>query len=210
VDTATFSPIELQLSHLLLVGGRPCLDFCNTVEYRHSESPVEMLIGYRALIVWAHRAGLVSNTDATTLLTRIVDEEQVFLRALRLREAIYALIMAHLENRPVPTDALATLHGVWQTALDHRQVIYQNGQFSEAWAGALTPERILWMLALSAVHELTQETLRWVRPCPNCGWLFLDESRNHKRVWCNMQICGNRLKARRYYQRQKRSGGESL
>jgi predicted RNA-binding Zn ribbon-like protein len=31
-----------------------------------------------------------------------------------------------------------------------------------------------------------------------CRWLFLDTSKNHTRRWCDMKICGNRAKARRY------------
>ena len=36
-----------------------------------------------------------------------------------------------------------------------------------------------------------------VRRCanPECGWLFLDDSRAGKRRWCSMQSCGNRAKA---------------
>ena len=31
-----------------------------------------------------------------------------------------------------------------------------------------------------------------------CGWLFVDTSKNHSRRWCDMKICGNRMKARRF------------
>lgn len=39
--------------------------------------------------------------------------------------------------------------------------------------------------------------------CPNCGWLFLDRSRNRSRTWCDMAVCGNRSKAKRHYHRSK-------
>ena len=44
-----------------------------------------------------------------------------------------------------------------------------------------------------------------VRCCanPECGWLFLDDSRAGKRRWCSMQSCGNRAKARRHYHRSR-------
>lgn len=44
--------------------------------------------------------------------------------------------------------------------------------------------------------------------CPNCGWLFLDRSRNRSRTWCDMAVCGNRSKARRHYHRSKEEAGE--
>lgn len=43
--------------------------------------------------------------------------------------------------------------------------------------------------------------------CGNCGWLFLDRSKNKSRLWCDMSVCGNRMKAARHY--RKRMGGEA-
>lgn len=42
-----------------------------------------------------------------------------------------------------------------------------------------------------------------VKTCPgdNCGWMFLDETKNGRRTWCLMETCGNRAKAARHYQR---------
>jgi predicted RNA-binding Zn ribbon-like protein len=44
-----------------------------------------------------------------------------------------------------------------------------------------------------------------VRVCAaeDCGWLFLDTSKNHTRRWCSMKSCGNRAKARRHYNKEK-------
>lgn len=39
--------------------------------------------------------------------------------------------------------------------------------------------------------------------CGNCGWLFMDRSRNRSRVWCDMRVCGNRAKASRHYYRHR-------
>jgi predicted RNA-binding Zn ribbon-like protein len=39
-----------------------------------------------------------------------------------------------------------------------------------------------------------------LRSCdnPECRWLFLDTSKNQTRRWCDMKLCGNRMKARRF------------
>jgi predicted RNA-binding Zn ribbon-like protein len=39
--------------------------------------------------------------------------------------------------------------------------------------------------------------------CRNCGWLFIDRSKNRSRAWCDMAVCGNRAKANRHYRRKK-------
>lgn len=42
-----------------------------------------------------------------------------------------------------------------------------------------------------------------VRVCGNCGWLFIDRTRNANKRWCIAGLCGSRTKARRYYARKK-------
>jgi predicted RNA-binding Zn ribbon-like protein len=44
-----------------------------------------------------------------------------------------------------------------------------------------------------------------LRHCLNdqCGWLFMDDSKNGSRRWCSMRSCGNRAKAQRHYLRSK-------
>ena len=39
---------------------------------------------------------------------------------------------------------------------------------------------------------------------PACRWLFLDRSKNQARVWCDMAVCGNRAKVKRFLARQRR------
>lgn len=40
---------------------------------------------------------------------------------------------------------------------------------------------------------------------PECGWLYLDRTRNQSRVWCDMAACGNRAKVNRYLRRRAQS-----
>lgn len=64
-------------------------------------------------------------------------------------------------------------------------------------------------VATSALSLLPAETVRRLRICPNCGWLFLDRSRNSSRMWCDMTVCGNRSKAKAHY-RRRRAATEEL
>ena len=58
------------------------------------------------------------------------------------------------------------------------------------------------LLAWSRVHEQMPGRLR---ACANdeCRLFLLDRSRPNTARWCSMKICGNRLKARRHYQRAR-------
>ena len=59
-------------------------------------------------------------------------------------------------------------------------------------------------LASAALDLLTSGELNKLSACsnPECRWLFLDGSKNKARRWCDMKLCGNRIKARRYRGRQ--------
>lgn len=57
--------------------------------------------------------------------------------------------------------------------------------------------------ARSALRLIDAERADAIKICSHCGWLFLDRSKNRSRTWCDMAVCGNRVKARRHYRRQK-------
>jgi len=50
---------------------------------------------------------------------------------------------------------------------------------------------------------MLNDELSRVRECANqeCHWLFVDRSRNRSRRWCDMAICGNVMKVRRFRQK---------
>jgi len=60
-------------------------------------------------------------------------------------------------------------------------------------------------LVESAVSLLTSAKLERLRRCGNstCYWLFIDETRNHSRRWCEMASCGNVVKVRRHRERAR-------
>jgi predicted RNA-binding Zn ribbon-like protein len=51
-------------------------------------------------------------------------------------------------------------------------------------------------------HVLTLPTDR-LRIChgPNCSWIFIDSSKAGRRRWCDMGVCGNDAKSRRFHAR---------
>ena len=57
--------------------------------------------------------------------------------------------------------------------------------------------------AHSALMLLSRPEPERLKICPNCNWLFLDRSRNRSRAWCDMAVCGNRVKASRHYRRNR-------
>ena len=78
---------------------------------------------------------------------------------------------------------------------------------SWAWSDEPRLDRVLWPVLRAAARLLTSLERERVRQCAagDCAWLFLDRSRNGTRRWCDMTVCGNREKARRFQRRARRS-----
>jgi predicted RNA-binding Zn ribbon-like protein len=192
-------------------GGNLCLDFANTVNNRTSERRKDLLASYGDLLHWGQEAGVVSPKSAERL-RRLAEEapghaKSALRSALQAREAIYSLFSAMIGRRGVPGAALATLNTALRQASEHAQIVPRNRHFSWEWAlPEESLESVLWPVARAAAELLTSEELVLVRECAaeGCGWLFLDKTKNHRRRWCDMKTCGNRDKARRYYERMKK------
>ena len=207
-------PQNRQKSPFEFTGGNLCLDFANTVDNfpnnRKGEHPVELLTGYSRLLRWGEESGAITKKTAEGL-NQLASEspgnaQLVLSHAIQLRDAIYDIFSALSHRRGIPTAALATVNQAVQHASDHAEVVHANRHFEWRW---ILPENhldsMLWPVARAAAELLTSDDLTNVRQCASdtCAWLFLDKTKNHRRRWCDMRICGNRDKARRYYQRQK-------
>lgn len=192
-----------------LVGGRLCLDFCNTVVDRRSALD-DRLETYADLVGWARRAGVLNSEEARRL-TRLgmrspTEALVVWGRAIRVREALTSIFGAVAEGRRIRPVALEVLNAELAGAMARSQVVPTETGFTWLWAeGGKSLDCVIWPIARSAADLLTDGPLGAIRRCEGrgCGWLFLDTSRNRTRRWCDMRICGNRAKARRHHQRMK-------
>ncbi len=201
-----------------LSGGHPALDLVNTLDDRFAEAgPVELLADYGGLLRFAQQTGLL-HPRQVRLLTKSVRPQAAAgaLRSARdLREALAAAFYASLAGRPPPDPDVRTLERHFLASEQHRQLQWReaaarNGQPGIAWHwGRFEKEAELpvWILAQQAAQLMLSDSMQRVRACgaDTCRWLFLDTSKNHTRRWCNMKVCGNRIKARRF---QARRGAE--
>ncbi|MFH2110441.1 MAG: ABATE domain-containing protein [Candidatus Bathyarchaeota archaeon] len=189
-----------------LLGGTPCLDFANTVDWRKGE-PRELLNSVHDLIDWARQAGVIPDADAEILQEAAKrdpgEAEALLRRALSLRETIHRLFKAAAEGEDPDQRDLEHLNEELAQALSHMKLTRIGPALTLQLQGDAA-EKILWTLAHSAAQLLASPSLTRVKECDDlrCGWLFLDTSRNGTRRWCSMDDCGNRNKARRHHQRK--------
>jgi predicted RNA-binding Zn ribbon-like protein len=71
------------------------------------------------------------------------------------------------------------------------------------WTLSVPPERELAVRAVLAWDALAKNSPGRLRPCANdeCRLFLIDHSKGGTARWCSMAVCGNRMKARRHYQR---------
>jgi predicted RNA-binding Zn ribbon-like protein len=73
------------------------------------------------------------------------------------------------------------------------------------WTLSVDPERRLAVRAVLAWDTLARQSPGRLRPCANeeCRLFLIDHSKGNTARWCSMALCGNRMKARRHYQRTR-------
>lgn len=191
---------------LPLVGGALCLDFINT-----ESDEVDWLESYTRLVRWCRHAGGLCSETASSLLTLAEraprEARSVARRARRLRASLVrALTAAAHGGTPDPGDLAAVNRELAQALGNLRLTLEPNGLEIGYDSDALALERALWPVARSAADLFASDQLARVKQCDGetCSWMFLDTSRSGRRRWCDMRVCGNRAKARRYYARNKR------
>ena len=118
-----------------------------------------------------------------------------------LREAAARVFYAAVGREDPPVQAIQQLEQFFKDAEAHRKLRWSANHLRWDFpAGLIAPELPLWILSLTTARLITSGKMEMLRACdsPECRWLFLDTSKNHTRRWCDMKICGNRMKARRF------------
>jgi predicted RNA-binding Zn ribbon-like protein len=202
-----------------LVGGDPCLDFVNTVGGRVKHAAgvqarvrADKLACYLDLVAWSVHAGLLGESAGRGLVrltaARPREARAALRQALEFREALYRTLRVLMLGRvPAPAD-LAVLN-VELAACRSRELLAagREGLRFDWRDAAQRLESPLWPVVRAAAALLTSPALARLRQCDgeDCGWLFLDGSRNRSRMWCTMEDCGNLSKVRRFRERHARA-----
>jgi predicted RNA-binding Zn ribbon-like protein len=189
--------------------GSLAIDFVNTVDWRGRARPDENLHAYRDLLRWGLAHGAVDRDAARRLLAWSEAHpglaRRALERAIAMRESLAALFQAVARGRPAPPAAIARLEEACRSAWEARRLVATPDGARWAWREA-DPDRPARAAALDAERLLVAADRPPLKECAgeDCGWLFLDTSRTRRRRWCSMESCGNRAKARRFYERARR------
>ncbi|MBE1875661.1 CGNR zinc finger domain-containing protein [Myceligenerans sp. TRM 65318] len=109
-------------------------------------------------------------------------------------------VLQALVRGEAPVDTLAPL----LDGVRRRPAVAGDGV---EWAVEVEDARRPAVRAVLAWDEVRRHSPGRLRPCANdeCARFLLDHSRPNRARWCSMALCGNRMKARRHYERTRGS-----
>ena len=192
-----------------VIAGHPSLDLVNTLDWRFRESGAEeLLAGYDDLLRFCAQSEILNPKQIRNIVRSGTDTDAAdALVAIRaLREAAAEIFYAAVDSRTPPASQIKIVEDFSKQARDRQRMVWTGSRLAWEWpASECGPDLPLWILALGTARLLLSDDMRLVRACDNtdCRWLFLDTSKNHTRRWCDMKVCGNRMKARRFKAQHK-------
>ena len=171
----------------------PCVELTRTRGWEERDRSDDDLTSYGALLDWSREAGILDSRAGRALSERAdadPDEaEEVLERARSLRRALYRVLTAVAEDRDPPAPALERVNEEIGRAGRHLRLT-GGGREYELELDVKGGERLdlpLLRVARSAAELLTSPEVERLKLCDahDCGWLFIDASRNRSRRWCD-------------------------
>jgi predicted RNA-binding Zn ribbon-like protein len=187
-----------------------CLDFANTIHDRRAEDQEEELHDISDVLQWAKEAALLSTADHDRLAAHYRRKSREaaaeLADAIKVRDLLVSIFSSIAIGNSVPNQRLSELNSALAQVPGLLRLHKNSGRIRTEWTSAANGlKQVLFPVLTSAAELLASDRVGRVRECGSndCTWLFVDESRNRSRRWCDMRACGNRMKARRHYQRAK-------
>lgn len=207
------------------VGGDVAIDFVDTVDWTERGLENDRFASYERLLEWAEGAGVVRAPELEGLRRAAARDEYAAEQAVRDAAALRDLLertFSRLVRGKRIDEEIAELNGAWlrralaELALLRREegdrTDRDGSPFVIAWPrAAVSLDSPLWSAAWSAARLLASADVSRIRRCGgiDCGWYYVDRSRNGRRRWCQMETCGTLMKTHRRAQRNARERAKS-
>jgi predicted RNA-binding Zn ribbon-like protein len=185
VQTAEVKPAPMPL---LLVQA-----FVNTWE---ADEESDLFLQPPTAAAWLTEAHMLAVGDALT-------EDELHL-ARAIREGIRALLVANNGGPAASSDDVEPLQELAERR-GFRAAVEEDGRisFRPEPEGGLEAELARLLIVMRDAQG--DGTWRRLKACfnPDCRWAFYDRSHSRRGTWCDMAVCGNRMKNRKLRERRR-------
>lgn len=181
----------------VFVGGNLSVDFSNTIKVVDG-SKTDLLITSTSLHNWTQKLKLEVPFESI---------DRNFEHFICLRDLIHNCFQDFAYKRKIDVNNLKAFNNFIQQFGIHPHILpgVQNS-LTLTYQSKQIDSPLLHHIVQSFFEVISDEfNLMRLKPCENedCVLLFLDKSKNRTRRWCSMTICGNKIKASRFYKRNR-------
>ena len=179
----------------LFLADNLALDFINS-EYGTGDNRHDCFDDARSVIDWLETVGLVP--QGTVAPPELLSE------ARQLRDAARAIVHAAMKSEEAD---LTVINRVLETGRPEARLKWEQDTQRyrvDVRFDTESPTGLLWPVADALVKLVTDDKFEYVRQCEahDCILLFHDLSKSHRRRWCSMATCGNRMKVAAFRSRK--------
>ncbi len=197
-----------KITDLPLDGGCLCFNFINTKGTWKKEQSKDFLTNYLDILPWMERQNVVEEKYIEQLEdlanSNYSSTPIVFNKILDFRELVYLLFSQIASTRQISQTLIQRFNQFLKRYGANLELLSNNGQlifYPRLYAKNL--EEPLWLLIHFTKKIIENEPFKKIKECPECGWIFLDRTKNNRQKFCNPTICGARVKMRKYYRSKK-------
>ena len=192
-------------------GGHPALNFINTEKKDSKGNYIDSLTSYQSFLGWCFDTNII---DLDTFMELDLEQHcyqkeasMTFSSVITLRKYMGEILHCLMKGLDVN---LSVLNCVNDYAVKMRErmryEMCDDGKIRLVWFNINEELNLpFWEVLYSSVALLTSNNIKNVKKCPICGCLFLDSSRSNNRVWCNIKLCGNQHKNKKYISKLKKA-----
>ena len=184
-------------------GGSLALDFVNTVYWRNTNKRKEWLRDSADLFAWVELVCGAKPSIPDQFDRRVPERPSFYSDAILLRETLYSLFEAVAKNRPPPDEDWQLFNDSLAVAMARTRLHSSRTGFEWGFEPVEPLRSFHYPILKDAADLLVSPELMRLNICanPQCGWLFLDRTKNRSKKFCCQNPCANRAKARRHYLR---------
>jgi predicted RNA-binding Zn ribbon-like protein len=187
-----------------IIGGDSALDLVNTVSGWEDDAE-DWIPDAGSFLDWARMSGLLNiyeKNQAAHMAAASPDSVERVRAALKeLRFALWHLIDSLQHGKPAKPGYVSVLND-WTRRLGlSRHVTFRHSKLDFALDSDISIMDVPGhRVTAAALALLMDPPAGRIKTCSgaNCGWKFVDKSKNSSRRWCDMAVCGNLVKARHY------------
>src|SRR5258708_28035799 len=187
-----------------IVGGNYALDLVNTVS-GWEDDPEDWIPDPDSFLDWAQITGLLNTHEKSRAAHQAAaspaSAERVLASLKELRFALWHLSESLQHRKPAEPDLVSVFNDRTCHLGLSQQVIFRRDKMDFALRSDVSVMDLPGLrVTAAALVLLMNPPAGRIKTCcdANCGWKFVDHSKNKSRRWCDMAVCGNLLKASAY------------